>query len=104
MAGSIRQGGRIIADALAAQGVSHVFSVPGESFLPVLDGFHAIGNSLRLVTCRFEAGAVKLSPGAPERIPLWQLYPLLIHVNLFAGSYVALAVPVDPFLRTVAAA
>jgi fructosamine-3-kinase len=30
-----------------------------------------------------------LSPGAPERIPLWQLYPLLIHVNLFAGSYVA---------------
>jgi acetolactate synthase-1/2/3 large subunit len=61
VAGSIRQGGRIIADALAAQGVSHVFSVPGESFLPVLDGFHAIGNSLRLVTCRFEAGAVNMA-------------------------------------------
>jgi fructosamine-3-kinase len=30
-----------------------------------------------------------LSPGAAERIPLWQLYPLLVHVNLFAGSYVA---------------
>jgi fructosamine-3-kinase len=29
-----------------------------------------------------------LSPGAVERIPLWQLYPLLVHVNLFAGSYV----------------
>jgi acetolactate synthase-1/2/3 large subunit len=61
MADNMRQGGRIIADALAAQGVSHVFSVPGESFLPVLDGFHAVGNSLRLVTCRFEAGAVNMA-------------------------------------------
>ncbi|MCX7684424.1 MAG: thiamine pyrophosphate-binding protein [Acetobacteraceae bacterium] len=61
MADGMRQGGRIIADALAAQGVSHVFSVPGESFLPVLDGFHAIGNRIRLVTCRFEAGAVNMA-------------------------------------------
>ena len=29
-----------------------------------------------------------LAPGARERIPLYQLYPLLVHVNLFGGSYV----------------
>ena len=29
-----------------------------------------------------------LAPGFEERIPLWQLYPLLVHVNLFGGSYV----------------
>ena len=29
-----------------------------------------------------------LSPEAPERIPLYQLYPLLVHVNLFGSSYV----------------
>ncbi|MDH3842933.1 MAG: fructosamine kinase family protein, partial [Myxococcales bacterium] len=29
-----------------------------------------------------------LSPGAEERIPLYQLYPLLVHVNLFGGAYV----------------
>ena len=29
-----------------------------------------------------------LSPGAPARIPLYQLYPLLVHVNLFGSSYV----------------
>jgi protein-ribulosamine 3-kinase len=27
--------------------------------------------------------------GAEERIPLYQLYPLLVHVNLFGGSYVS---------------
>lgn len=29
-----------------------------------------------------------LSPGAAERVHLYQLYPLLVHVNLFGGSYV----------------
>jgi hypothetical protein len=35
-----RHGGRILADALAAQGVRMAFGVPGESYLPVLDGLH----------------------------------------------------------------
>jgi fructosamine-3-kinase len=41
----------------------------------------------------FEAyeAAHPLSPGAPERVALYQLYPLLVHVNLFGGSYVASA-------------
>jgi fructosamine-3-kinase len=29
-----------------------------------------------------------LSPGHAERIALCQLYPLMVHVNLFGGSYV----------------
>lgn len=29
-----------------------------------------------------------LSPGARDRVPLFQLYPLLVHVNLFGGGYV----------------
>lgn len=28
-----------------------------------------------------------LAPGASERVPLCQLYPLLVHVNLFGGRY-----------------
>ena len=30
-----------------------------------------------------------LAEGYLERVPLYQLYPLLVHVNLFGGSYVA---------------
>ena len=29
-----------------------------------------------------------LAPGHAERVPLYQLYPLLVHVNLFGGGYV----------------
>ena len=32
--------------------------------------------------------AFPLSPGATERLALCQLYPLLVHANLFGGSYV----------------
>jgi fructosamine-3-kinase len=32
-----------------------------------------------------------LAPGHEERVPLYQLYFLLVHVNLFGGSYVASA-------------
>ena len=31
--------------------------------------------------------AFPLAPGHAERVPLYQLYPLLVHVNLFGGSY-----------------
>lgn len=34
------------------------------------------------------AEAFPLAPGAAERVPLYQLYPLLVHVNLFGGGYV----------------
>jgi fructosamine-3-kinase len=32
-----------------------------------------------------------LAPGAAERVPLYQLYPTLVHVNLFGGGYVSSA-------------
>ena len=56
-----RMGGRILADALVAQGIDHVFQVPGESFLDTLDGLHDVAKNLKLVTCRFEAGAVNMA-------------------------------------------
>jgi acetolactate synthase-1/2/3 large subunit len=56
-----RPGGRILADALVAHGVDHVFAVPGESYLDVLDGLHARRDRLRLVTCRFEGGAAHMA-------------------------------------------
>ncbi len=59
-----RPGGRILADALVAQGITHAFCVPGESFLPVLDGLYAVRDRVNLVTCRFEAGAVDMAEAA----------------------------------------
>ena len=56
-----RPGGRVLADALLAQGIDHVFAVPGESYLDVLDGLYEVRDRLKLVTCRFEAGAVNMA-------------------------------------------
>ena len=55
-----RKGGRILADSLIALGIDHVFAVPGESYLDVLDGLYDVSSKLKLVTCRFEAGAVNM--------------------------------------------
>jgi acetolactate synthase-1/2/3 large subunit len=56
-----RHGGKVLADALVAQGIDHVFEVPGESFLDTLDGLYDNGGKIKLVTCRFEAGAVNMA-------------------------------------------
>ncbi len=56
-----RPGGRILADALVAQGITHAFAVPGESYLDVLDGLYAVRQRVQLTTCRFEAGAVNMA-------------------------------------------
>src|SRR4029078_6962117 len=52
-----RHGGKILADALAAQGVKLAFGVPGESYLPVLDGLYDLKERLRFIICRQEGGA-----------------------------------------------
>ena len=52
-----RHGGRILADALAAQGVRVAFGVPGESYLPVLDGLHDLREQIKFIVCRQEGGA-----------------------------------------------
>src|SRR3989475_3927158 len=52
-----RHGGRILADALVAQGAKLAFGVPGESYLPVLDGLHDVRDQLAFIVCRQEGGA-----------------------------------------------
>jgi acetolactate synthase-1/2/3 large subunit len=49
--------GHLLVECLLAQGVTHAFGVPGESFLAVLDGFHVHRDAIRFVTCRQEGGA-----------------------------------------------
>jgi len=49
-----RTAAEVLADQLIAQGVEHVFCVPGESYLAVLDAFH--DRSLTVTVCRQEAG------------------------------------------------
>lgn len=49
--------GHLLVECLIAQGVTHAFGVPGESYLAVLDGFHAHADHIRFVTCRQEGGA-----------------------------------------------
>ena len=52
-----RLGGHLLVECLIEQGVTHAFGVPGESYLAVLDGFHAHADRIRFVTCRQEGGA-----------------------------------------------
>ena len=47
--------GRALVAQLEAQGVTTLFTVPGESFLAALDGMH--GSSIKPVICRQEGGA-----------------------------------------------
>lgn len=49
--------GHLLVDCLLAQGVTHAFGVPGESYLAVLDGLHARQDRIQFVTCRQEGGA-----------------------------------------------
>ena len=56
-----RSGGRLVVDALKANGIGAVFHVPGESFTPILDGLYDERNSIRLITCRHEAAAANMA-------------------------------------------
>ena len=54
-------GGRLLAQQLALHGADTVFAVPGESYLDLLDGLYDVREDVRLITCRFEAGAVNMA-------------------------------------------
>ncbi|PQO24670.1 thiamine pyrophosphate-binding protein [Rhodobacteraceae bacterium WD3A24] len=54
-----RHGGRILVDQLSQQGITRVFSVPGESFLAVLDGLH--DSNIANIVCRHEGGAAMMA-------------------------------------------
>ena len=50
-------GGEAVAQTLAAQGLDTVFTVPGESFLYVLEALRHRRDKIRLITTRHESGA-----------------------------------------------
>ncbi|WP_226660553.1 thiamine pyrophosphate-dependent enzyme [Alteriqipengyuania lutimaris] len=50
------QAARLLVDCLAAQGCDRIFTVPGESFLPVLDALVDVPQ-INVTTCRQEGGA-----------------------------------------------
>lgn len=50
-----RTGGRVLVDQLAIQGCDRIFTVPGESFLAVLDALHDV-SQIETVVCRQEGG------------------------------------------------
>jgi acetolactate synthase I/II/III large subunit len=56
-----RAGGRVLVDQLVAHGADLAFTVPGESFLPVLDALYDVREKLKLVVCRHEAGAANMA-------------------------------------------
>ncbi len=59
----MRNGGRILVDQLALQGVDLIFHVPGESFLAVLDALYDVP-AVRAVVCRQEGGAAMMAQAA----------------------------------------
>jgi acetolactate synthase-1/2/3 large subunit len=59
MNSKLRTGGRILVDGLVAQGIEHVFCVPGESYLAVLDALY--DTAITLTVCRQEGGAAMMA-------------------------------------------
>ncbi len=59
---TMRSGGQILVDQLKVHGASHVFCVPGESYLAVLDALYDA--SIKTVVCRQEGGAAYMAEAA----------------------------------------
>ena len=55
----MRTGGQLIVDALEANGVDRLYSVPGESYLAVLDALH--DSAIHNIVCRQEGGAAMMA-------------------------------------------
>ena len=56
-----RSGGRIVVDSFLQHGVEHVFCVPGESYLDILDALVDVSNRINLVSARQEGGAAYMA-------------------------------------------
>lgn len=54
-----RTGGKLIVEALEANGVERIFCVPGESYLAVLDALH--DSPIKTIVCRQEGGAAMMA-------------------------------------------
>ncbi|MBL4812196.1 MAG: thiamine pyrophosphate-binding protein [Rhodobacteraceae bacterium] len=55
----MQHGGKLLADEMARHGVRRVFSVPGESFLALLDGL--LDTDIVNIACRHEGGAAMMA-------------------------------------------
>jgi acetolactate synthase-1/2/3 large subunit len=56
---NLRSAAEVLVDQLSIHGVRHVFCVPGESYLAVLDAFH--DSDLAVTVCRQEGGAAMMA-------------------------------------------
>src|ERR1700693_5669510 len=56
---NMRSAAELLVDQLRSHGVRHVFCVPGESYLAVLDAFH--DSDLAVTVCRQEGGAAMMA-------------------------------------------
>jgi acetolactate synthase I/II/III large subunit len=56
---NLRSAAEVLVDQLRIHGVKHVFCVPGESYLAVLDAFH--DSDLSVTVCRQEGGACMMA-------------------------------------------
>jgi acetolactate synthase I/II/III large subunit len=56
--------GHLLVECLIAQGITHAFGVPGESYLAVLDGFAEHHDKIQFITCRHEGGAAFMAEAA----------------------------------------
>ena len=56
---NLRSAAEVLVDQLRIHGVRHVFCVPGESYLAVLDAFH--DSDLSITVCRQEGGAAMMA-------------------------------------------
>src|SRR6516162_4380969 len=56
---NLRSAAEVLVDQLRIHGVRHVFCVPGESYLAVLDAFH--DSDLSVTVCRQEGGAAMMA-------------------------------------------
>jgi acetolactate synthase-1/2/3 large subunit len=52
---------RRLVECLVAHGTTHVFCVPGESYLAVLDALADVRDSIQLIVCRHEAAAANMA-------------------------------------------
>src|SRR5438874_13674834 len=56
---NVRTAAEVLVDQLIKNGVRHVFCVPGESYLAVLDAFH--DRDITVTVCRQEGGAAMMA-------------------------------------------
>ena len=61
-----RTGGEILVANLLAQDATHVFCVPGESYLAVLDALYDVRDRVALLVCRNEGGAAYMRQNRPS--------------------------------------